>query len=128
MNCETCARHSLRQGTAIEITEQVPVTLSAIIASLRVRYWSLNLHYEAAWTESWSHRRCMHQHGTLIEAANCAMPHGARWYVFAVECGTPRELGDEEEEAVDRFRFRDTPFLERFWKQIGIGGGKVMRL
>jgi hypothetical protein len=60
----------------------------------------------------------MHQHRTLIEAANCAMPHGAGWYVFAVECGTPRELCDEEDEAVNRLRFR-TPFLQRFVKQIG---------
>jgi hypothetical protein len=61
------------------MAEQLPITLSEIIASLRVRFRSLNLHYEAAWTESWSHRRCMHKHRTLIEAANCAMPHGAGW-------------------------------------------------
>jgi hypothetical protein len=89
------------------MTEQTPVVLSAIIDSLRVRYWFLNLHYEAAWTESWSHRRCMHQHQTLIDAAECAMPHGAGWYVFAVECGTPRELSDAEEEAVNKLRFGD---------------------
>jgi hypothetical protein len=29
------------------------------------------------------------------------MPNGAGWYVFAVECGTPRELNDVEEEAVN---------------------------
>jgi hypothetical protein len=102
-----------------QMTEQTPVALSAIIDSLRIRYWSLNLHYEAAWTESWSHRRCMHQHQTLIDAAKCAMPRGAGWYVFAVECGTPRELSDVEDEAVNNFRFGDVPFLQKFLKQIG---------
>jgi hypothetical protein len=46
----------------------------------------------------------MHQHQTLIDAAKCAIPHAAGWYVF-VECGTPRELSDVEEHAVDRVRF-----------------------
>ena len=32
----------------------------------------------------------MHEHETLIEAARCAMPYGAGWYVIAVENGTPR--------------------------------------
>jgi hypothetical protein len=85
--------------------EQVPVAVSEIIASLRVRFRFLNLHYEAAWTDSWSHRRCLHEHHTLIDAANCAMPHGAGWYVFAVESGTPRELDAQEEDAVNEFRF-----------------------
>jgi hypothetical protein len=98
------------------MTEQVPLPLAEIIASLRARYWFLNLHYEAAWTESWSHRRCMHQHRTLMEAAKCAMPHGAGWYVFAVECGIPRELNDSEEEAVNKFRFGNR---QDFLKQIG---------
>lgn len=95
------------------MTEQAPVTLSAIIASLRVRYWSLNLHYEAAWTESWSHRRCFHEHQSLIDAAKCAMPHGAGWYVFAVESGTARELSIAEDMAVNEFRFGDVGGLER---------------
>jgi hypothetical protein len=90
------------------MTEQAPVALSAIINSLRIRYWFLNLYYEAAWTESWSHRRCMHQHKTLIDAAKCAMPNGAGWYVFAVECGTPRQLSDAEDEAVNKVRFGDS--------------------
>jgi hypothetical protein len=90
-----------------------------IFTSLRVRYAALNLHYEAAWTESWSHRRCMHQHRTLIEAANCAMPHGAGWYVFAVKCATRRELSDEEDEAVDKFRFGNVPFFQKLLKRIG---------
>jgi hypothetical protein len=76
-----------------------------IIATLRLRYKSLNLHFEAGWTESWSHRRCLHKHQTLIEAARCAMPQGAGWYVFAVENGTPRELNETEESIVNRFRF-----------------------
>jgi len=61
--------------------------LAQIIATLRLRYKFLNQHFEAGWTESWSHRRCLHEHLTLIEAAKCAMPHGAGWYVFAVEGG-----------------------------------------
>ena len=61
----------------------------------------------------------MHEHRTLIEAVNCAMPYGAGWYVFAVECGTPQELNDAEEEAVNNFRFGDVSFLQRFLKQIG---------
>lgn len=32
-----------------------------------------------------------------IEAATCAMPHGAGWYVFAVEDETPRQLSETEE-------------------------------
>jgi len=87
-----------------------PISLFAnIMAVLRLRYASLNLHYEAAWTESWSHRRCLHNHATLTETAKCAMPHGAGWYVFAVECGTPRELNDGEEAVVNKFRFGMTP-------------------
>ena len=101
------------------LTEQVPIVLTEIMASLQVRFAFLNLHYEAAWTESWSHRRCMHTHQMLIDAAKCAMPHGAGWYVFAVECGSPRELNDAEDEAVNNFRFGDVPFLQKFWKQIG---------
>jgi hypothetical protein len=83
-----------------------PISVFAkIMAALRLRYRFLNLHYEAAWTDSWSHRRCLHQHRTLIESARCAMPHGAGWYVFAVESGTPRELNDGEEAVVNKFRF-----------------------
>jgi len=85
--------------------EQVPIVISEIVAALRVRFWFLNPHYEAAWTESWSHRRCLHAHLTLIEAAKCAMPQGAGWYVFAVENGRPRELTDAEDKVVNEFRF-----------------------
>ena len=63
------------------------------------------IHFEAGWTESWSHRRCFHEYQTLIEAAWCAMPQGAGWYVIAVENGTPRQLRSTEEEIVNRFRF-----------------------
>jgi len=87
------------------MTEQVSIVVSEIVAALRVRFWFLNPHYEAAWTESRSHRRCLHAHLTLIEAAKCAMPHGAGWYVFAVESGKPRELNEEEEDVVNRLRF-----------------------
>lgn len=79
--------------------------LAEIMASLRLRYAALNRHCEAAWTDSWSHRRCEHAHQNLIDAAKCATPHGAGWYVFAVEYGSPRQLTDEEDRVVDRFRF-----------------------
>ena len=85
-------------------TESQPL-VAQIIATLRLRYKSLNLHFEAAWTDSWSHRRCLHEHQTLLEAAKCAMPHGAGWYVFAVEAGTPRQLTDAEDGVVNEFRF-----------------------
>jgi hypothetical protein len=79
--------------------------LAEIISTLRLRYKFLNPNYEAGWTDSWSHRRCMHKHPTLIEAAKCAMPHGAGWYVFAVEGDMPRELTPAEDKAVNEFRF-----------------------
>jgi hypothetical protein len=72
-----------------------------IIETLR----SKSLCYEAGWTDSFCHRRCMHEHLTLIEAAECGMPHGAGWYVLAVENGTPRQLLDSEEDVVNEFRF-----------------------
>jgi hypothetical protein len=65
----------------------------------------VNVHFEAGWTDCWSHRRCYHEHQTLIEAARCVMPTGAGWYVIAVENGTPRQLRTAEEAIVDRFRF-----------------------
>jgi hypothetical protein len=64
-----------------------------------------NIHYEAGWTDSWSHRRCLHRHRTLLEAAECAMPTGAGWYVFAVEDGRARELREAEEKIVNHYRF-----------------------
>ncbi len=87
--------------------------LAQIMVVLRLRYRFLNLHYEAAWTESWSHRRCFHRHQTLIEAAKCAMPHGAGWYVFAVEGDTARQLRETEDRIVDEFRFGQTE--EQSW-------------
>jgi hypothetical protein len=79
--------------------------IAKIMTGLRFRYPALNdIHYEAAWTESWSHRRCMHSHKTLLEAAECALPTGAGWYVLAVERGEPRELLPAEDSIVDRFR------------------------
>jgi hypothetical protein len=65
-----------------------------------------NIHFEAGWTESWSHRRCLHEHPTLLEAAACAAPHGAGWYVFAVEDGHPRQLKATEEAIVNEFHFK----------------------
>src|SRR5712692_3091160 len=83
-----------------------PISVFAkIMVALRLRYRFLNLHYEAAWTDSWSHRRCLHEHQTLIEAAKCAMPRGAGWYVFAVEGDTPRQLSETEDRIVNVFRF-----------------------
>lgn len=79
--------------------------LTEIISTLRLRFRFLNPHYEVGWTESWCHRRCMHEHPTLIDAARCAAPHGAGWYVFAVDGDTPRELTDAEDEVVNEFRF-----------------------
>ena len=64
-----------------------------------------NIHYEAGCTHSWQHRRCWHKHRSLIEAAKCAMPTGAGWYVFAVEDEEPRALRDDEDEILNRFRF-----------------------
>jgi hypothetical protein len=79
--------------------------VTQILTGLRLRYRALNdIHYEAAWTESWSHRRCMHSHKTLLEAAECALPTGAGWYVLAVERGQPRELLAAENHIVERFR------------------------
>ena len=77
----------------------------AIIADLRVRFAALNTHYEAMWTESFVHQRCWHMHASLIDAARCAMPHGAGWYVIAVESGQPRELSRGEDWVVNDFRF-----------------------
>lgn len=84
---------------------QNPLNPLRILASLFARFRSLNVHYEAAWTESWCHQRCGHAHRTLIEAAKCAMPSGAGWYVVAVEYGEPRELTTAEDRVVDDFRF-----------------------
>ncbi len=83
-------------------------TFAEIMAALRRRHGPVQLHFEAGWTESWSHRRCLHKHQTLIEAAQCAMPHGAGWYVFAVEGNTPRQLTDAEDSVVNEFRFGGT--------------------
>ena len=81
-----------------------------IIGTLSLRFKNLNrnlnIYYEAGWTDSFCHLRCWHEHPTLIEAAECGMPHGAGWYVLAVEKGTPRQLRRDEEEVVNKFRFR----------------------
>jgi hypothetical protein len=87
-------------------TEQRNQMVVEIIGTLNLRFKNLNLYYEAAWTDSFCHRRCLHEHATLLEAAECGMPHGAGWYVLAVEKGTPRQLRRDEEEVVNKFRFR----------------------
>jgi hypothetical protein len=79
--------------------------LDEILAGLRSRYASLNnLHYEAAWTDSWVYCRCFHNHPTLIDAAKCGMPQPG-FYVLAVEGSAPRELTTAEEKIVNDFRF-----------------------
>ena len=77
-----------------------------IMAGLQHRYASLNRCYEAAWTDSGCFRRCLHAHPTLIEAAKCAMPHGAGWYVLCVEFEKTRQLTEEEDQVVNEFRFQ----------------------
>jgi hypothetical protein len=74
--------------------------------NLRFKHLNTSLHYEAGWTESWTHLRCWHDHETIQAAAECASPHGAGWYVFAVEDSTPRELRQAEEDTVRKFRFK----------------------
>ena len=69
---------------------------------------SISIHFEAGWTDSWSHPHCLHEHRTLREAAKCAMPHGAGWYVFAVENGEPRQLRNAEDEIVNHYRFSES--------------------
>lgn len=86
-------------------TDQRTRLVAEIIGTLNLRFKNLNLYYEAAWTDSFCHRRCMHEHQTLIEAAQCAAPHGAGWYVIATENGAPRQLDGLEEDVVNEFRF-----------------------
>ena len=64
-----------------------------------------NIYYEVGWNDSWSFRRCLHEHKTIVEAAKCGMPQVCGWYVFAVENSVPRQLTDAEDEIVNRFRF-----------------------
>jgi|SRR6516165_60482 hypothetical protein len=68
-----------------------------------------DIHFEAGWTDSWGHRRCMHEHESLIEAAKCGSQHGCGWYVFAVEKGEARPLSIPEDEIVNPFRFGISP-------------------
>ena len=79
--------------------------LTAALRNVPSHYRLVDLYFEAAWTDSWSHRRCLHRHPTLIEAAKCAMPQGPAWYVLAVENGRSRQLTEGEEQIVDEFRF-----------------------
>jgi hypothetical protein len=90
-----------------------------IFGTLKLRFKHLlnpTLYYEAGWTDSFCHRRCMHQHATLLEAAECGMTMPAGWYVFAVEDGTPHQLLGYEEDVVNEFRFSKVKkaALERF--------------
>jgi hypothetical protein len=74
-------------------------------------------HYEAGWTDSWSHRRCLHKHRTLEAAAKCAAQYGAVGYVFAVEGGVGRELRATEENVVHAIRFGKAPRKQSAEKQ-----------
>jgi len=47
----------------------------------------------------------MHEHETLLQAAECGMKHGCGFYVFAVEKGEARQLSIDEDEIVNRVRF-----------------------
>jgi hypothetical protein len=76
-----------------------------LISTLRLLYKVLNPNYEASWTRELDPPSLHAQHPTLIEAAKCAMPHGAGWYVFAVEGDMPRELTDAEDKVVKELRF-----------------------
>ena len=90
------------------VGQQLPPAqlLNDIMVGLRMRYASLNnIHYEAAWTDSWCDCRCMHAHQTLSEAARCGLPRAAGWYVLAVEGGELRELTTAEDKIVNDFRF-----------------------
>jgi hypothetical protein len=71
-----------------------------------------SLFYEGAWTESWCHRRCQHQHKTIAEAAECAFPQGPTWYVFAVENGRARELTAVEQSSLEDFRCTRWPLKQ----------------
>jgi hypothetical protein len=80
--------------------------LNDVMSRLRMRYASLNnIHYEAAWTDSWCDCRCMHAHQTLSDAARCGLPRAAGWYVLAVEEGSLRELTTAEDKIVNEIRF-----------------------
>jgi hypothetical protein len=94
-----------RETSETQTAATPAILLAEIMAFLRRRFAALNRHYEAAWTESWTHRRCEHAHANLIDAAKCGTPHGAGWYVFAVEYGSPRELTDAEDRMVNELRF-----------------------
>jgi hypothetical protein len=90
------------------VGQQLPPAqlLNDIMVGLRMRYASLNnIHYEAAWTDSWCDCRCMHGHQTLSDAAQCGLPRGAGWYVLAIEDGELRELTTAEDRIVNEFRF-----------------------
>jgi hypothetical protein len=91
---------------AIHNTDRKTDLIVEIFGTLNLRFKELNtVSYQAAWTDSFCHRRCMHEHRTIIEAAQFAEPHGAGWYVVAVEHGSPRQLLGDEEEIVNKFRF-----------------------
>jgi hypothetical protein len=44
--------------------------LPEILAALLARFWYINIYYEAAWTDSWCHRHCLHAHQTPLARRN----------------------------------------------------------
>lgn len=66
---------------------------------------NVNISYQAGWTDSFCHRRCMHEHRTLREAAACGSQYPCGWYVLAVENDTPRQLTEAEDAVVNKLRF-----------------------
>jgi hypothetical protein len=90
-------------------------SLNGMLLELRSQVPS-NVRYEGAWTDSWTHRRCRHHHHTLREAAECVIPEGPAWYVFAIENGKPRELTDIEERSLEDFRRIRHPLKRAYGK------------
>jgi len=55
------------------------------------------------WHVTMLHAQCLPE---ITISPGTAAPHGAGWYVFAIEDGSPRQLKAAEDEIVNEFRFR----------------------
>jgi|SRR6476620_8079215 len=79
-----------------------------IFGTLNLRFKHLNpsVYYEVGWDESFCLVSCMHKHATPLEATRCGMTKPAGRFVFAVEGGKLRALGPDEDDVVNRFRFK----------------------
>jgi hypothetical protein len=96
----------LTPSSSQPLVRQIIASLRLKFAGLNQHHAGLNRHYEAAWTESFVHLRCCHQHETLIDAAKCAAKQGMPGrYCLAVEFDSPRQLTATEETLVNEFRF-----------------------